>query len=330
MNLDEMDFTQFQDFRRQWLKANPKGVDAADTRVYDWSERFTQNRPVFVEKSQYRCHLAEEYLNWLALDEIGKTNILISSGVRHSLGIMLKQTGSWIRPNDVYPEYGKIEMACGAQAMTYSARAGLPWEMLENSRGWNLLICDPLKPWGGQLDTQKYRRLLSTALRQNGMIWVDGAYAKRPHPAVIEAIVEDLPVIWLGSLSKGWLKPWILGAVLGHPNVLGQWRVAFQNEKKDTDKLAFAWDLLTNHPQRPEEVEEICRQARIKLLGELDARGVGMGVSDPGHGYMLRHELPASKLIEDGILALPGSIFIDQEDLWSSQGSILSAVGMGY
>lgn len=327
-----MDFGQFSEFRKTWRTGNKGGLDAGNSCVYEWAGRWPQESVQEVDRARHRCHLAEAWLEHLGLANMDKTNVLMGQGVRYSLGIMMEQDRAdrtLLRPDDVYPQYARIQHGSGMEGEVYSARLGLPWERMERKRKWSLLVCDPLKPWGGRLDDEQWSRLIELAARQNGCVWIDGAYARIPPGVVVEAMEQGCPVVWMGSLSKFWLRPKILGGVLGHRSVLERWKDAFRSQEKDIGKLSLGWELLRNHPNRPDEVEQISAKARARLLGRLDERGLGMGVKDPGHGYMLRHEFSASTLIQEGVLALPESVFLDNPEDWEGKGSILSAVEMG-
>lgn len=324
--LSRMDYPQFQSFREQLLMDKPQVLDLANTNVYGWRKAWGKPTPGVVEKAKYRCHLAEEYLAWLGIDAITKADILVSEGVRHSLLNLLPRVQFLVRPMDVYPEYKRIGYRAGVLTSTYSARIGVPWQILEQAENWTVLICDPLKPWGGQQDQQEYDRLIQLAQKQQGMVVVDGAYARKPHPRVVEGIAKGQPILWLGSLSKGWLMPWTFGVVLGHQSVIEPWRKDFQALPKQADKLQLAWELLVNDPQRPMEVEQMCRRARTMLIEQLQQLDLAHGLIDPGHGYLLRHRLSAEALLDYKILAVPGSVFLDHPNFVDH--SILSAVGV--
>ena len=326
-----MDWPTFVTARDQALQVNPGLMNAANTNVYAWRQQ-RHSPQSGGEQAQYRCHVAEAWLDSMNLDRIDTSHLLVGRGVRHSLSLLMQlmDKRKLIRPHDVYPEYARIQAASGAMMLeTYEARKGLPWDILEQHKGWALLVCDPLKPWVDSLTQEEWERLVDQAGRNDGQVWIDSAYQAAPSTRTQDYIRRDLPVAWLGSLSKGWLLPGIFGGVIASKPLSDAWRGRFQQEPKDVALLRQAWHVLKQYPTQPEITERHCTQARETLLQALKENGLSRGACDPGRDYFLTHKHSVEVLAKEGIMAIPPSVFCDPGQAEPNAGSILSAVNMG-
>ena len=325
-----MDWSTLVTVRDQALQANPDLIDAANANVY--TRRQQRHAPQSDDdQAQYRCHVAEAWLDNMGLDQIDTSHLLVGRGVRHSLPLLMQLMGKrkLIRPHDVYPEYARIQADSGAITLeTYEARKDLPWNTLEQHEGWALLVCDPLKPWADSLTQDGWERLVDTATRNNGQIWIDSAYRVAPSVQTQEHKTRGLPVAWLGSLSKGWLRPGMFGGVIAAKPMVDAWRMRFQQEPKDVALLRQAWHALKELPTHPEITERYCTRARETLLQALKEKSLASGVVDPGRGYFLTHPHSVESLAKEGVMAIPPSVFRDPGESQPETGSILSAVSM--
>ncbi len=293
-------------------------VDAGQTNLYKTlaakdPRRFGMINPSLEDKAQYRCHLGELFLDRLHLSRQDyKPKTLVSHGVRHSLSLIfksIKQEGKYglVLPADVYPVYLTLADESGLTYQTYHARTGLPWEYLEGNEGWCLLVCNPLKPWGGQITNDEWDRLVALAITQQGVVVVDGAYDLNLPSGLRHHLDEDAPVAFMGSLSKGWLSPLRGGVVVTNRQLADVWRMNFQKSAKEEGHLREAFAALNDHPGRPFTVDTVVNAARHKLIKLLNERG--LSAHDPGHGYFVVINATAQEAWEKGVLAIPDTAF---------------------
>jgi aspartate/methionine/tyrosine aminotransferase len=312
-----MNFLEFQQWRSQQILASPGLLDAGETNLYRTlsalGAQYTPILPSTDPHALYRCHLAERFSDALIGDASLKKNLLITEGVRHGLGLLAPGIAQLIVPSDVYPLYQQL-----SPARTYDARAGLPWEILRACKKWHLLVCDPLKPWGGEISPAQWDELSSLAQQQQGTILVDGAYRMRPSAACMHLALQTDRVLFLGSLSKGWLMPGVAGFVLGSSQALDPWRRLLAGAAKDGVKVACGYRALTDYPKRPACVQDAITSASAQAVKALHGRGLE-GVRF--NGYFAYVPLSNEKLLERGVLAVPPSVFGSE-----ASGSVISSL----
>lgn len=312
-----LDFPGFARARLDLLAQDPGLVDAANTQLYQAlpnidPRRFTPIQASSDPKSAHRCHVAEAFCQHLGLDEQAwKGRTLVSQGVRDSLGIVMRHArdgGSrvWV-PMDVYPVYLDLARQAGVDVQPYPAREGLDLAMLDGQSGWTVLLCDPLKPWGGTISEQYRDRLIAMARQHNGKIVVDGAYAAGLADPWRQAIERDDPVAVLFSVSKGWLLPYRAGAVFACDGFSSSWKSAFAANQCSRDGLRQGYAALKDYPDRPALVAAVVDRSRRDMLEQMAGRGIRLG--DPGHGYLVACEHDVDLLLGQGVLAVPASVF---------------------
>lgn len=327
-------FAEYEQQRRAMLAlAPPHLLDGGETNLYRTlarhdPQRFGPVAPSADPKSGYRCHVAEAFLDRLGWDPAAfASRSLVSQGVRHSLALIFgwaaTERVTAVLPSDVYPVYEALAAESGVVFSSYEARRGLPWAHLESHRHWGLLVCDPLKPWGGALSAPEWRRLLALAHATQSQVWVDGAYSLMPSAPVRASLTRtpDAPLAFLGSLSKGWLTPGCAGVVISSPALANQWRSAFQGAPKQEGRLREALACLTRYSARPDRVEAVVTHARHALLDRLKERGIPAVA--PGQGYFVVSPMAPADVWRRGVLPIPGSVFGSS----AANLSVISALG---
>jgi histidinol-phosphate/aromatic aminotransferase/cobyric acid decarboxylase-like protein len=301
---------------RDELRASRAGlIDCAELNLYRSLARldpvgFGAIAPSEDPRAQYRCHVAEELLARLGLEERWKTRAQVSHGVRRSLrvlfGVLAARGGTIAVPDDVYPVYGQLAAEAGVGVVWWSARAGLPDERVLAGVS-ALLVCEPLKPWGRTLDGDEVERLRDWASADLGrMLILDSAYAIPPSAGALSLMHDELGVV-LVSLSKGWLIPDHVGLCI----VPERWRElargAFSRVAKEEARLRIGFAALSEHGDRCQRVADVLRG-----LGErLDAlsRGRPELATSRCVGYFAVSELSFEALLERGVLGVPASVF---------------------
>ena len=307
-----MDISAFTRHRQHMLSTPPHLRDGgnmdlyATLRAHD-PERFGTIAPSVDRKAPHRCHTAEAFLEHMNLDW-PKANTLVSHGVRATLSAVCAAYAhtnrTLVLPSDVYPVYQQIAQASGVSTQTYPARLGVGAPSMDQP--WALLVCNPLKPWGGTLSDEQWRTLITHAQDHNGVVLVDAAYDLAPPPVVLELMTAGAPVVFLGSLSKGWLLPWHAGITLGPPEHLDPLRAHVRALPVDTDKLRIAFAALTDHGTRPKLVHNEIAHRRQQGLSTLEALSIPVSHAD---GYFVVTPQSPIELIKQGVLGIPSTVF---------------------
>jgi histidinol-phosphate/aromatic aminotransferase/cobyric acid decarboxylase-like protein len=298
-----MNHDAFLSTRERLKRERPGLLDCAELNVYrSLRAHFATIAPSTHTEAPYRCHLAERFLAHLELPADWKARTHVSHGVRRSLGALF---GVFARdglrvgvPSDVYPVYGQLAHDAGLVPIAFEQRPGpLPLEALDV-----VLLCEPAKPWGTQLDPTQRARLLDW----RGLTLLDSAYATPPTAGALQ-LVHAGKAMLLSSLSKGWLLPDHGGICVVPPAWFERTRAAFTSLNKDTDKLRIAYAALTEHADRPAQVAAVLAR-RARLLDELTTARPELKATRC-NGYFSVSERRFDELLGLGVLGVPASVF---------------------
>lgn len=325
MSLDQMNFEEYSVARRA-MSENSSLLDMGEHNLYgslplSFPGRFSKVAQSDDPKGQYRCHVAELFVERWGMPAAEKARASICEGVRAALGAvfsMLAAEGKTVLiPSDVYPEYIRLAVRSGVRTMFYEARLGAP-SVEALAAVDSALICDPLKPWGGHLDRQECARLAAWAMEKpkDRLLIADCAYGIDDAGAG-KAWRDGAQALVLSSLSKGWLAPRRAGCAMAPLAWVERVRAAIGAMAKNSGGLREAYSCLGGYSERPaavasaisERVEEACR-----ILGA-DAGSLSLA------GYFLLSEEPASAWLAKGIVAMPCSVFGSERS-----GSFLSVL----
>lgn len=321
--LDGMGFGEFS-ARREALRVEGGLLDMAESNLYASLPRSFPGRFPAVGQSQdpkavHRCHVAELFLERWGFPGGFKSRASVSRGVRQSLSglfAMLASAGARaLLPSDVYPAYGELARAAGLGCAFYQARLGPPGrESLEGVDA--VLVCDPLKPWGGELGGAGEERLAAWARAdpEGRLLMVDSAYAIDWTPGG-RRLVEAGLALGLASLSKGWLAPWRAGCAIAPEPWAARARSALAGFAKDDAAMRAGFAALGGRAGMPAEVEEAVEELSRGALGRLGPGGEAL----VGQGYLRASEDSADEWLARGVVAIPGSVFGD-----GGRGSVLS------
>ncbi len=310
-----MRLEQFLRVRAELRASRPELIDRSELDLYRSLAQldpvgFAAILPSSHPEAQYRCHLAERFLDHLGLPSELKPRTHVSHGVRRSLralfGLLAARGLTVGIPDDVYPVYGQLAAEAGVRVRTWSAAAGLPSEPVLASVS-ALLICEPLKPWGRSMSEAEASRL-SAWVRddENRLLIVDSAYATPPSPIAL-GLVHDQAAAVLVSLSKGWLIPDHAGLCIVPSRWQPATREAFAALAKHEQRLRIGYAALTEHADRPLAVTATL--ARLgQQLDALTASRPELG-SSACVGYFAIAELGFAELLEHGVLGIPAAVF---------------------
>lgn len=301
-----MTFDDYRRWRSEQRARNPSLVDRGELDLYrSLGPSFETIAPSVDPQAPYRCHLSERFLERLGLDRSLASRALVTHGVRRSLSALFAlfaARGARVAvPGDVYPTYLSLAASAGLAPSTYEARLGLH-PALESMDV--LLVCSPLKPWGG--DGELHRALDWARADRRRVLLIDAVYSTPPSCVVLDAASRGDAVL-LTSLSKGWLIPDRAGLCLVSEPMVSHAREAFAALEKDTSKLRVAFEALTVHRSRPERVTAMLRaradelDAWTRARPELEAARC--------EGYFAVSAKSAEVLLAMGVIAIPASVF---------------------
>ena len=303
----------FDDFlaRRDALRTTrPELLDLSELNVYRaLGPEFPPLTPSTHPEAPYRCHLAERALAHLGFPAAWKARTLVSHGVRRSLEALFGAFASaGLRvalPSDVYPVYFELAACAGlSPAARFAARDGLPAEL----PGLDVvLLCEPKKPWT-QAVTEEHVHVLEAWLSADPkrLVVLDSAYATPPS-STARRLLDTGRAVLCWSLSKGWLIPDHGGVCVVPEPWVETLRPRFAALPKDETKLRIAYGALTESAPRVAVVQ----QRLSALASRLDAVTSARPALQASRcvGYFAESPLTFPQLLEQGVLAVPASVF---------------------
>jgi aspartate/methionine/tyrosine aminotransferase len=330
-----MDFQQFLAWSGASLRNYPEAVCYSETRI---ERAFHAIRPrVPTEESGplvHRCDLARLWCDLRDIPAESTRTTLICDGVRHALSLVLEvlaRLGSRVAiPTDVYPVYWQIASRAAVETVSvdtfpiFDLRAILG--AAESAKASAVLLPSPLKlhgrPWSEDevavgeewLRCEPSRRLV-----------LDGVYSfGLPVGAPTKRLLSTGQVLYLDSLSKGWLHEQILGVAIVPESDLGVYQDHFRDLKATQSKLATARKLMSTFAEFPNQLTMQIAKRRKALSAVAEATGLSSLPTD--HGYLIAIEADAESLLrEHSILAIPATAFGSSARGWS----IASALQVG-
>jgi aspartate/methionine/tyrosine aminotransferase len=321
-----MDYVQFKARRAELCAGDSTLLDLSEMNLYRslpaaFTGEFLAIEPSSDGRALHRCYLRDLMLESLEFEHSLRSRLLISHGVRRSLGALfqtLAERGqSVLIPSDVYPVYFEIAHRAGVRFGEYRARQGIPgFTMMESHDA--VLVCDPLKPWGGSMSPADCELLRQWASHGSRLVIVDGAYSFRPSEHV-RKLVRESSCALLGSLSKGWLIPDHAGYCL----IAEAWKdvvqPAFVALAKDEQRLRVSFEALEKHAARP----AVARERLLELAGAFGERMRVLGIqTSQVHGYFATTSLGFDELLGKGCMGMPASVF----GASGSDGCVLSTL----
>ena len=251
-----MNYREFQRFRTRILAENPDVIDFAETNLWN-SLASLVPRVTETHQHVHRCHLAEMWLANMQLPASWAGRAMVSSGVRHSLQLLLSQIANrsitLAIPEDVYPVYGRIADRAGVSFESYPT---IPDLQLPDRDTW-LLIANPLKPAGRWLFDDEVEQILRwLSVDSSRRVLIDAVYnfPLELHQSTTR-LLESGQAFLLHSLSKGWLSPQVMGICLLPESDLSTFASVFQKHSPDPENLCVAQILLSDYRDLPVQVE---------------------------------------------------------------------------
>jgi aspartate/methionine/tyrosine aminotransferase len=259
---------------------------------------------------------------------------LASDGVRHSLRVIFKvlaRSGTTVAmPTDVYPVYWKLAIETELTTVGFATFPTFEIDRILNAAAvagaHHVLLPQPLK-LQGRLWTEEETAAAEDWLRADGQrrLLVDGVYGLGlPLDSVSKRLIQTDQVMFLDSLSKGWLHEQVFGVVVIPERDVGIYATSFRDLSPRLRKLFVAKELLTRFLDVPCKIER-----------ELDTRRQGLQrrisrtrrQSLPAKsGYLVAIECSSEQLLKQhAMLAIPASAFGSRLTEWSVASALPAA-----
>jgi aspartate/methionine/tyrosine aminotransferase len=321
-----MDFTEFLAWSQHVSRTVPSVRRLCETRI---ARSFASIQPtVYVPvkfATVHRCDLAQLWCEVRGLPN-RNTTALICEGVRHGLGLIFKVLAqARLRvalPRDVYPVYWRIAAEAGLEAVAvetfpcFELRAILETSA---SSGTSVVVLPfPLKLHGRRWTEEEGDQAI-TWLREGPQrrLILDGVYSfGLSLDTLVKRLLETGQVIYLDSLSKGWLHELVLGVAIVPESDLDTCGNSFRSLQLSQTNLFLSRGLLSNFYRFPIQLTEEIERRRDTLLKLL--KGTGMRVLPAGQGYFVAIEGSASVLLKEyQLLTMPATVFGSRLLQWS-------------
>lgn len=307
-----MNFHDFQQFRSELLMRDASFVDLAETNIWRSLNHLIPLVQLRPDIHIHRCHLAEVWLDVFELPSTWSKYTMITSGVRHSLSLLLpelaKRNGQLVMPLDVYPVYGQIADASGLVPALFPT---VPELQIPDHGDW-LLLPNPLKPAGRWLTLAEVRAikdwLAQSPLRR---ILIDAVYSfgTQIHSTTL-ALLETQQAFLMHSLSKAWLHPKVMGVCIVPEADWVHLAAIFRCNSPVQADLQTANVLLRSHQDVPFSVDYELTLRRVRLRARLPLGVETLQTDSQEAGYFIPLIASFESLLESHqILTMPISIF---------------------
>jgi aspartate/methionine/tyrosine aminotransferase len=322
-----MTFDDFIAWSEQVARTTPEVQRLCETRI---SKAFSAIRPVVDVPDDFptvhRCDLALQWCSAHGFLATRARQTLICEGVRHALGVIFTVLAQAERsiaiPRDVYPVYRKIASASGILAIELDTFPTLELQSIfdacHESRVLTLLLPAPLKIHGRcwtEEEAAQTRAWLTEDPQR--LLILDGVYSfGLPIDAVVENLIETNQVIYLDSLSKGWLHERVLGAAFVPERLLADYADAFRNLTIPQSQLFRAKTLLSDFVTFPLHLKKEMDARRNMLTATFDK--AGLRTLPASRGYFIGIEANAQHLLQHhNLLTIPLTVFGSEATEWS-------------
>jgi aspartate/methionine/tyrosine aminotransferase len=328
-----MDFLEFIAWSQHILRTEPNVMPLCETRV---ALAFDRIRPVTAAPESpaivHRYDLALRWCEVRGLSPLRAKTTLICEGVRHGLQIILRllaEAGGRIAiPQDVYPVYWRIALEAGINTLSVETFPNFDLQAILDvatcSDAFIVLLPLPLKLSGRYWTEDEVAIAIKwLGAESRRRLILDGVYSfGLPVDVLTERLLDTGQVIYLDSLSKGWVYEQQFGAAIVPEHDLETYAESFRNLRPSQSKLFLAQEMLfrfRNFPSAVVREIDIRRDALQRLVDRIGLRTLPIA-----HGYLLPIEASASRLLEEhGVLAIPATAFGSKLTQWSIASALL-------
>jgi aspartate/methionine/tyrosine aminotransferase len=324
---DSMNFAEFVEWS-QWVALNMPDVRLqCETRI---ARAFAPFRPTVIAPSHFapvhRCDLAKLWCEIFGLPPDMARAALVCEGVRHGLGLIFrclaKASERVAVPSDVYPVYWHIAREAQVDAIDVETFPTFDLDRILEATarsGANFLVLPaPLKLHGRRWTDDEVAQAIAW-LHENTRrrLILDRIYSfgSRIDPSA-KRLLETGQVIYLDSLSKGWLHEKTLGIAIVPQNDIEIYAPSFRSLNPPQDTLFRARELLTRYRQLPKRLTEEIDSRRTELVAFFGR--AGLRTFAPRQGYFVAVETTVPNLLHvHRLLAIPASVFGSTNRRWS-------------
>jgi aspartate/methionine/tyrosine aminotransferase len=314
-----MDFKEFIVWSQQVKRTRPEVRRYCETRI---TRGFGSIRPsVDVPGSfatVHRCDLAQEWCDVRGLPSVRARTTLVCQGVRHGLGVIfakLAQAGQRVAlPLDVYPVYWSIASEAGVDSVGVETfpNFDLPaiLDVCVRSRTSFLMLPNPLKLHGRKWTEEEVAQAVAWLGEDSGRrLILDGVYSfGLTIDGLTNRLIETDQVIFLDSLSKGWLHELTMGVATVPDSDFRAYANSFQSLRLPQEQFFRARAMLGRFRDFPNQLANEIDERRDALMKLL--RQTGAPTLPTTQGYLIGIEGAASDLLEKcRLLTIPATVF---------------------
>jgi len=324
---DTMGFMEFVTWAQNIARAQPNIRLFCETRL---SKAFKEIRPDMAVQNPavtaHRCDLARQWCDAYGVSPSKARMTLICDGVRHGLalifGILAQQGRRVAIPRDVYPVYWMIASDAGVETLGIETFPDFDLEavlgQMISADISAMLLPGPLKLHGRKWTDSELAQV-TRWLRERGdrRLILDGIYSLgSPLDSQTNRLLETGQVIYLDSLSKGWLHEKIFGVVVVPENDFDLYAETFRSLPARQENLVCAREMLTSHRHVPAMLAKRLAEKREALL--TFAKETGLKARPVERGYFVPIEGSVSSLLRNhNVLAIPATAFGSRLSRWS-------------
>lgn len=308
-----MNYENFLILKNDILKENQNIINMAENNLYAYRPcNLVYDNTGHIENKVYRCHLVEDWLKYYDLPQEYKKNIGVSNGVRNSLDVITEELKDkkYLIPKDVYPFYQKLlneKNICYKEYKTLNGKK--LFEDIKDIEADILLITDPLKPLGRDIELNEYKNIeFWLNENKNRMLIVDCAYtlSNKINEFLFNLYLKTNQVILLYSLSKGWSLPNYLGISLFMDNDFGKYlKEKYKLLEKNQSNLNMAYMAL-KEKNSVNDLKNILEKNHKKAEFYLNRK---LPYSKENISYLYYLEDKFDDLLKKNILSIPATVF---------------------
>jgi aspartate/methionine/tyrosine aminotransferase len=329
-----MDFRQFLSWSEDARLSAPEAERYCETRI---ARALSHLVPIVTDSATsprvHRCDLVRLWCDARGVCASAQTT-LASEGVRHSLRVIFKvlaRIGATVAmPTDVYPVYSKIAAESELSTVGFPTFPTFDIDRILNvaqaGGAHHVLLPQPLK-LHGRVWTEDETAIAEAWLRADDRrrLLIDGVYGLgRPLDSVSKRLIDTEQVVFLDSLSKGWLHEQVFGVTLIPEQDVRLYASPFRDLSPAPPKLFVANELLRRFLDVPRQIERELDARREKLLGSVSRTGCQSLPSE--RGYLVAVAFSCEQLLRHhAILAIPASAFGSRLTEWSIASALPTA-----
>lgn len=322
-----MDFSEFLEWSQRSRLVAPRAYRLCETRI---AQAYCAIRPVPEPSANppeiHRCDLA---LLWCATRGIEATlspTALACEGVRHALQIIFQSLArrrmTIALPADVYPVYWQLSAQARLPSIGFETFPSLQLSAILRLAAMSgasvALLPQPLKLHG---------RILTEEEVDSACDWLHGAPDRRiildgvygfgsPLDSRTKRLIATDQVLFLDSLSKGWLHERVFGIAMVPQSDLPIYSATFRSLIPDQPKLLLAHALLTKYRDFPNRILEDMATRRAEFLAR--AQQARIPTLPVAGGYLVAIQGSAPMLLaQHSLLAIPATAFGSRLRDWS-------------